>query len=176
MDGKTYTVEPQKAHVAQNSGDNEWYTPSPFILAAEAVMGDIDLDPASSEIANEAVNATTFFTEQDNGLEKPWFGRVWMNPPYAQPLVTQFCERLAQFYKSGKVTEAIVLINNATETAFFQDLAVHASAVCFPRGRVRFWHPNKVSSAPLQGQAILYLGEQPEVFCEEFAQFGRCWQ
>ena len=163
----------KKAHVGHATGNNEWYTPAPLIEAARRVMGKIDLDPASSAVANEIVRATKFYTEEDDGLAQPWEGRVWMNPPYAQPFITQFCHRVAWFYERGEVTEAIVLINNASETAYFQALMAFTGAICFPRSRVRFWHPDK-KSAPLQGQAIIYLGSQHEKFCEEFAEFGRC--
>ena len=161
------------AHVGQNSGENEWYTPQPFIEAARLVMGAIDLDPASSDVANTVVNAAAYFTAQDDGLSQDWYGRVWMNPPYAQPLVSQFCAKLRDEYDAGNVTDAIMLVNNATETAWFQRIIGAASAVCFPLARVKFWAPDRVA-APLQGQAVVYLGDNPAAFIREFAAFGWC--
>ncbi len=161
-----------KPHVAQNSGNNEWYTPSEFIDAARSVMGDIDLDPASSHIANGTVQAKGYFTKDDDGLSLPWYGRVWMNPPYAADLIAKFTEKLASHVVAGDVQEAIVLVNNATETAWFQDLIDVAAAVAFPQSRVKFYKPDGTHGAPLQGQAIIYMGNQPDLFRETFSTFG----
>lgn len=160
------------AHVGQNTGENEWYTPSEYIEAARLVLGAIDLDPASTDAANAVVKAAQIFTLTDNGLEQDWHGRVWMNPPYSHPEIEQFCSKLARHVDSGDISAAIVLVNNATETAWFQDLAVVATALCFPRGRVKFWNPKEESATPLQGQALLYTGPAIDRFTETFAAFG----
>ncbi len=160
------------AHVGHNSGENEWYTPAPIIEAARSVLGEIDLDPASSLEANTIVKARRFFSAADNGLKQTWTGRVWMNPPYAQPLVAEFSEKLAGSVQMGDVTAAIVLVNNATETAWFRRLIDVTSSLCFPGGRVRFWSASKESAAPLQGQAILYVGPNVHEFAAAFMSFG----
>jgi ParB family chromosome partitioning protein len=162
-------------HVSQNSGENEWYTPPDLIEAARRVLGAIDLDPATSLAANEVVKAGQIFTREENGLNEPWHGRVWMNPPYAQPTITQFCAKLALHLIDGDVSAAVVLVNNATETEWFQTLARVSIAVCFPRNRVQFWAPDKTTAAPLQGQAVLYAGPVRDRFCAEFQGFGEVW-
>jgi phage N-6-adenine-methyltransferase len=167
--------QPPRAHVSNNTGNNEWYTPPEYLEAARVVMGGIDLDPASSEIANRAVDASRFYTEDDNGLEQPWAGRVWMNPPYAQPLISHFCERVAASYEAEEISAAIVLVNNGTETKWGQRLLGASSAVCFPSGRIRFVDPEgNPGGAPLQGQMVAYLGSDPQLFSSVFGELGVC--
>ncbi len=160
-----------KPHVTRNSGDNEWYTPAAYIEAARAVMGKIVLDPASSPEANAVVKAEYIYTAQEDGLAQDWCGPLWMNPPYASDLVGKFADKLAESVGSGAVTDAVVLVNNATETRWFAQIASVASCLCFPTGRVKFWHPSK-EATPLQGQAILYVGKNRKRFAAEFQQFG----
>lgn len=159
------------AHVSNNSGENEWYTPQTYIDSARKVMGKIDLDPASSILANKRIKAKTFFDEAANGLAQKWFGCIWMNPPYSQPLINDFIQKL----ETEQYEQAIVLVNNATETRWGQKLLELSNAVCFHLGRIRFVSPEgDGSNAPLQGQMIIYIGKNYKSFIAEFKQFGVC--
>jgi ParB family chromosome partitioning protein len=159
-----------KAHVSNNSGENEWYTPECYIESAKLVMGSIDLDPASSIIANEIVKANKFYTQDEDGLSFDWYGNVWMNPPYAQPLIFQFISKLIE---SKEINQAIVLVNNGTETQWGQLLLSNSSAVCFHQSRIRFIDKyGNLGQAPLQGQIICYIGSNIDNFVNEFKQYG----
>lgn len=162
-----------KPHVSHNSGENEWYTPPDYIEAARAAMGGIDCDPASSEVANRTVRAARYFTKEQDGLTKKWSGAVWMNPPYAQPLIAQFSEAVASKFESGEIEQACVLVNNATETEWFQRLLSVCTSVYFPRSRVRFLDPEgNPGGAPLQGQAVIYMGKRAQEFAATFGGLG----
>ena len=162
----------RKPHVAYNSGNNEWYTPSEYIELAREVMGGIDLDPASCECANEVVQAKGYYTAETDGLAQDWFGNVWLNPPYSTELIAKFSEKLIK--ELPQLEAAIVLVNNATETEWFFKLVSSARAVCFPNGRVKFYRPDGTTGAPLQGQVVLYYGEYPERFIDVFRSKGWC--
>jgi ParB family chromosome partitioning protein len=160
-------------HVSHNSGNNEWYTPPEYIEAAREVMGTIDLDPASSEIANKIVKAKRFYTADNSGLEKKWKGRVWMNPPYSSELIGQFTAKLCDHVRSGDITEAVVLVNNATEAAWFEDMADLASTVMFTFSRVKFLDAElSPRGAPLQGQAVLYFGQNYKAFIKSYSKLA----
>jgi hypothetical protein len=68
----------------------------------------------------------------------------------------------------SEVTEAIVLVNNATETIWFNTLVQCAPAIVFTTSRVRFYAPDGKKSQPLQGQAVIYLGNNVGKFLEYF--------
>jgi phage N-6-adenine-methyltransferase len=162
------------AHVKHNSGENEWYTPPEYIEAALKVMGSIDIDPASSKIANKTVKATKIYTKEDNGLEKDWHGNIWMNPPYSKDLIPNFISKLCYHYGNGEINQAIVLVNNATETNWFQEIGEIAEAICFINKRVKFLDIHGNEGAPLQGQALIYLGDNPDLFKHVYRDFGFC--
>lgn len=62
--------------------DTEMITSTDLATAANELLGGIDLDVASSKLANEYVGAENFYTPSDDGLNcQPWFGKVYLFPP-----------------------------------------------------------------------------------------------
>lgn len=157
---------------AQACGKQEWYTPGEYIEAAREVMGGIDLDPASSEEAQKTVKATEYFSTQRNGLNQPWHGRVFLNPPYAAQAVSGFVNKLVSEFKAERVEQAVLLVNNCTDTGWFHEVALACAAVCFTSGRISFVNPDGDSTSPTQGQAFFYLGCNGVAFSERFGLFG----
>lgn len=154
------------------TGENEWYTPKEHLEAARAVLGEFDLDPASSELAQRQIQAGTFYSKEDSGLNHEWHGRVWLNPPYAQPFISEFVTKMVNERKSGRVSEAIMLTHNYTDTTWFHNAASTADAICFTRGRVRFVSPEGALAAPTQGQAFFYFGSKIKEFADTFRTIG----
>lgn len=167
------TKQPHKPHVTNNSGNNEWYTPSIYIESARQVLGTIDLDPASCSLANSIVQADNYFTQETNGLDKEWKGKVWLNPPYASSLIKLFINKLVDEYQSGNTTEAIMLVNNATETQWAKAALIDCNSVCFVERRIKFLNKDLVpANTPLQGQMFVYFGKNADTFSKEFSKYG----
>lgn len=154
----------------QSSASNEWYTPSRYIEAAREVLGDFDLDPASSERANEIVRARAFYTAADDGLAQDWHGRVWMNPPYGG-LAGDFVSCLVQHFNQGKVTAAIALLNAyTTDNDWFQPLWDHT--LCYTDHRINYLSADGPVKGSTHGDVFAYLGPDPVKFAARFAEFG----
>lgn len=156
----------------QGTGNDEWYTPQDLIERARKVLGGFDLDPASNDMAQEKVQAGAYYTAETNGLSHEWNGTVWLNPPYSQPLIGQFIEKLVEEVEAERCTGAIVLTHNYTDTRWFQTAARAADAICFTRGRVKFYSPSGAIAAPTQGQAFFYFGADVAGFSAEFSEVG----
>ncbi len=151
------------------TGDNEWYTPIEYVEAAREVMGSIDLDPATSNFCQIRIKAKEFCTIETNGLNIPWIGNVWLNPPYSQPDISNFIKKLVNEYLNKNVKQAILLTNNFTDTAWFHLAESAASLICFTKGRIKF---SGIESSPTQGSAFFYFGKEEEKFKRGFLKYG----
>lgn len=91
----------------------EYGTPAPIADACRALLGAIDLDPCSSIAFNQLVRASYIYTDADNGIEAPWGGRVYLNPPggrgKGRPKTKHWWQRLESLYSAGTVQQACYL-------------------------------------------------------------------
>jgi hypothetical protein len=158
-------------------GDS-WFTPAMYLDKAREVLRSIDLDPYSSKDANAVIRAKHFFTLQRRApsAEKwPEVETCWMNPPYSGDIVFDAVNRFCDAFDLGKFCRGIVLVNNATETRFFQRLLATACAVCLTDHRIAFENKDgKRISGNTRGQAFLYFdrNNEPSVFARAFGEFG----
>ena len=155
----------------QDSGVVEWYTPNYIIEAARATMCGIDLDPASCAAANDTVKATRYFTKDDDGLTRQWFGNVWMNHPYGREPNKRWPSKLVNEYKQGHVKQSCFICNASTSEIWFQPL--FAYPICFIDGRMKFIPGSgQNESSASKGSAVVYLGGFTERFAHYFAKLG----
>ena len=171
---KRYDVNRQKRKTLHQTDHEEWYTPKPYLEAVRAVLGTIDYDPASTPFANQIVQAKQIFTLSDDGLQKQWFGQVFLNPPYG---LTQgksnqalWSQKLINEYKSGRCTEAILLVNASTGARWFAPL--WAYPICFVNHRIHFYSYSDIKNQPTHHNAFVYFGNNAVKFAEQFSVFG----
>lgn len=160
-------------HLSQQSF--EWYTPAKYINAAKKVLGEIALDPASNERANQSIQAQLFYDQTIDGLTKRWQAKtVWLNPPYCKAGNTSNQERwtakLVTEYMAGNVKEAILLVTSATETNWFHRLLPFP--MCFVKGRIHFTTPTGKHGGATKGSIFVYVGNRKELFQKVFSRFG----
>lgn len=148
-----------------SSASDEWYTPSHVVELARVVLGKIDLDPATSPLANETVKASRTFTRDDDGLAHEWRGRVFMNPPYGD-VIGQWTQKLVAEYEAGRVTSAIALLPGRIDTAWFQPLFNYA--ICAIRGRLKFSN----ADAATFPSVVVYFGDDLDGFISTFSALG----
>lgn len=158
--------------------NNSWGTPPYLIESARKVMGSIDCDPASNDTAQKVVRAGVYYTEDDSGLNKGWCGNVWLNPPYGRGLAKPFINKLPIEYVLGLTDQAVVLLNTVYTSTWFRESGINNiySAICLPNKRIAFVNPDtgETEKGNDRDQIIIYVGDNPTAFCEEFSQYGMC--
>ncbi len=140
--------------IPSKTRSDEWATP-PEVLSA---LGEFDLDPCAM-VTQPFRTAMRSYTVADNGLIKPWAGRVYLNPPYQTSVIGQWLARMAD-HNFGTA-----LIFARTETvAFFSYVWDRASALLFLAGRLNFYKPDGTLAQRKSGRGIANAGA-PSVLC-----------
>lgn len=124
---------------------DEWLTPMELVKS----LGYFALDPCASEGWDTARN---YFTIKDNGLNKDWYGRVWLNPP--------FSKKKYWLKKMSEHGNGIALVPNSTDTQWFHDYCFNQHGILFVNKRVSFYHKNgKKAGSPTFGICLVAYSE-----------------
>lgn len=106
-----------------------WLTP-PEITSS---LGIFDLDPCSP-LNRPWDTAKVHYTIDDDGLIMPWFGDVWLNPPYGRT-IDLWMKKMADHRKG------VALIFARTDTNFFHQYIFNtADSLLFLCGRINFYN------------------------------------
>jgi hypothetical protein len=127
----------------------QWLTPPEIVRA----LGPFDLDPCFSDPRPWDTAAEHY---SEGGLERPWRGRVWLNPPYGQE-VWNWLARLAEH------GDGIAIVFARTETrGFFEWVWERATGILFVAGRLHFYRPNGIQADMNAGgpSALVAYGER----------------
>jgi len=167
MAAKTNNARSKLRHDSRYRSAVERYTPTWLLQRVGAFLGADYLDPCPENDAQ---------TLQVNGLEIPWRGRVWVNPPY-RPLAPWVTKAMTE-----PVDELLLLVPAYTETRWFRPLFDHP--MCFIHGRLRFRRPGDHRPMELLPHAphptvLVYRGQRLREFAEAFEDIGpimRTWR
>ncbi|EFJ45937.1 hypothetical protein VOLCADRAFT_118198 [Volvox carteri f. nagariensis] len=175
------------------SPDSEYYATPPYILTAVRKLygGAIDLDPASDEKANEAVQAAKFYTAEEDGLspELPWSGKIFINPPSgivgSEPLQGLFFNRaIREAAVAPTITECVILLKAAVGQRWFGPVFDHphcwlaertvkkgAAAAAAAAGGGGNGGDGGGGKGP-RGMVVVYVGRRVQDFCNAFGELG----
>jgi len=161
------------ASVATRGTSDDAYTPDWVLaIAKRALGGIIDLDPCADP--KRRVPARRHFTLVDDGLSEPWYGTVWLNPPYSD--TTAWLRQLHVYLTAGKVTQAIALLpvsvlGNKGAVPIINDAC---TAYTVLEGRLTFldqeYKPHKGALA--MSSVLLYFGAEPDRFLSLTMEYG----
>lgn len=125
---------------------DEWYTPLEIIQS----LGEFDLDPCAP-MHPLWQTARVMISKEQDGLSVDWEGRVWLNPPYQQKLITQFMQRMGAQWKG------IALVFAKIDSRMFRDhIFPNCDSICLLRKRIRFYNEfGERPSSPNNGNMLI---------------------
>jgi len=145
-----------------------WLTP-PSILDA---LGPFDLDPCAAPEPMPWPTARRHIGLPQDGLQEPWAGRVWLNPPYGRDVGTW----LAKLGRHGRGT---ALVFARTETEWFRPTVWEAATgILFIEGRLHFHRPDGTRAPHNSGapSVLIAYGADDAMRLRESGIAGRYFQ
>lgn len=137
----------------QTSKTQEWLTPL-WLFDILNQEFSFDLDAAAS---NNNTLCDNWFTEKDNGLEKRWWGNVFLNFPYNQAY--KWVEKARGEVVFGHANLVVLLAAARTDTRWWWNFVKYGE-VRFLKGRLKFEHEDGARfSAPFPSAVVIFRKE-----------------
>lgn len=135
----------------RHSLSDDWYTPA-YIFKA---LGEtFDLDVAAPIEGPRYVPAKAWF--HDFGLERAWYGFIWMNPPFGHQRTKRAW--LDRFIDHGN---GIALVPDRTSAPWWQAYAPQMDAVLFVSPKIKFERPDgSIGEQPGTGTCLFAAGDR----------------
>lgn len=173
-------------NIQHSSRTDRWFTPAQIILMIKQVLGEIDLDPASEELANKPIGAKRIITEKEDGLETEWPPgcTVYLNPPGSKrnnkSMSALFWEKLMEYRRLGGLKHAIYMgfsLEQLAITQKYHDKKMIEFPLCIPSSRIKFVNPAIEKHSPSHSNVIVYVPgslDKTDEFIEIFLDIGAC--
>lgn len=148
--------------------NDHWGTPESVLAPIRDFFGgQIDLDPCSNE--NSLVGALNTFNAAQDGLSKPWIGKVFVNPPYSCGQLIKWTKKCYISSLNPLMCEVILLIPVATSTVYWQTFVTQANQILFYNKRIRFVG---AGGGARFDSCLVYYGCRGEDFKQVFSPQG----
>lgn len=146
---------------------DEWYTPR-YIFDALGTTFDLDV-AAPADLSHVTTPASTFI--HANSLDVPWFGFVWMNPPFGGR--NGLLPWLQKWAEHGN---GIALTPDRSSAQWWQYAAHESTSLLQVVGKVKFVRPDgSVGDKPTNGTTLFAIGHQADAALERAASNGLGW-
>jgi len=154
-----------------------WATPREYWEPLADALGGFDLDPASGAEATPI--ADDRYTVADNGLEQPWYGDVWVNPPYGRSENPAWASKASSEARREAVDTLTALVPNSTGARWFRDNYAAAEYITHIDGRISFNDAGDDDADA--GTATFYnvlvtWGDVPEPYLDACSQLGTVYE
>jgi hypothetical protein len=143
---------------------DEWYTP-PYVFQALGAEFDLDVAHPGRHVV-DWVPATRVLAS--GSLSFPWYGFVWMNPPFGGR--NGLIPWLEKFFRHGN---GIALTPDRTSCPWWQEAVQRADATLFVSGKIKFIGADGVpGKSPAQGTTLLAAGSRGVAALENAQRAG----
>lgn len=136
-----------KTEVLFSSATDEWETPQDLFDDLNREF-HFTLDACATA---QNAKCKRYYTKSEDGLEMPWDGVVWCNPPYGRT-VGKWVKKAYDAAKDGAVV--VMLLPARTDTRWFHDYIYEKAEVRFLRGRLRFG--GSATDAPFPNMVVIF--------------------